>query len=112
MRISDWSSDVCSSDLAVSGFRSGSIEAEMASARLTLLSAGVHFDQRCTLPPLSPQVESALSLSLREAITNVIRHANANAVEVDCETTADGGVQLTVSDDGRDRKSTRLNSSH
>src|SRR3546814_20844922 len=81
--------------------RRGSIEAEMASARRTLLSAGVHFDQRCTLPPLSPQVESALSLSLREAITNVIRHANANAVEVDCETTADGGVQLTVSDDGR-----------
>lgn len=86
---------------AVSGFRNGSIEAELASARLTLLSAGVHFDQRCTLPQLPPQVESALSLSLREAITNVIRHANANAVEVDCETSTDGGVQMTVSDDGR-----------
>lgn len=51
---------------AASGVRNGSIDAELASARLVLLSAGVHFDQRYTLPQLSAQAESTLSLSLRE----------------------------------------------
>src|SRR3546814_8744438 len=43
---------------AVSGFRSGSIEAEMASARLTLLSAGVHFDQRCRSEEHTSELQS------------------------------------------------------
>lgn len=86
---------------AVTGIRAGSIDAELAAARLALLSAGVHLDQRCNLPPLPALVEAALALSLREAITNVIRHAKAHAVEIDCAATADGGVQMTVSDDGR-----------
>ena len=70
------------------------------AARLALLSAGVRFDQRCALPSLPAEVEAALSLSLREAVTNVIRHARANSVEIDCAS-IEGGLRVTVSDDGR-----------
>ena len=56
---------------ALSGF-----SAELATARLSLLSAGVSLDARIpALPQLASEIESALALSLREAVTNIVRHA-------------------------------------
>jgi two-component system sensor histidine kinase DesK len=40
-----------------------------------------------------------LALGLREAVTNVLRHANAGTVEARIDS-QDGGVSLTVTDDG------------
>jgi two-component system sensor histidine kinase DesK len=49
---------------------------------------------------LAPSVETVLALALREAVTNVVRHADARS----CRISLNGGpgeVSLLVSDDGR-----------
>lgn len=53
-----------------------------------------------TLPPLSREAELALFRALQEALSNVLRHANARAVDIGISINAEG-VLLQVSDDGR-----------
>jgi two-component system sensor histidine kinase DesK len=85
---------------AVSGIRHSGLLAELAACRLSLLSAGVRLDQQLQPLSLLPPVEAALALCLREAITNVLRHAHAQQVEVTLM--ADGeDLVLAVRDDGR-----------
>jgi two-component system sensor histidine kinase DesK len=86
---------------AVSGIRASGFTAELAAARLSLLSAGVSLDARIpALPQLASEIESALALSLREAVTNIVRHAAADRVEVELQ--ADPrSLALSISDDGR-----------
>jgi signal transduction histidine kinase len=52
------------------------------------------------MPPLSREAELALFRALQEALSNVLRHANASSVDVGISVNADG-VLLQVSDDGR-----------
>jgi signal transduction histidine kinase len=52
-----------------------------------------------SLPPLSREAELALFRALQEALSNVLRHANARSVDVGISINADG-VLLQVSDDG------------
>ena len=52
------------------------------------------------LPPLSREAELALFRALQEALSNVLRHAQARSVDVGISISADG-VLLQVSDDGR-----------
>ena len=85
---------------AVSGIRAAGIEAELAGARLTLLSAGVRLDYRLQAPPMAVETETVLALAVREAVTNVLRHARAQRVEVEL-TMAGERARLTISDDGR-----------
>jgi len=60
----------------------------------------VSLDAPDALPPLSNDAELALYRALQEALSNIVRHAGATAVDV--VVTADAGaVALTVSDDGR-----------
>jgi signal transduction histidine kinase len=53
-----------------------------------------------SLPPLSREAELALFRALQEALSNVLRHADARSVDVGISVSADG-VLLQVSDDGR-----------
>jgi PAS domain S-box-containing protein len=53
-----------------------------------------------TLPPLSPEVTTALFRIFQECLTNVARHAGARHVWVDLRA-ADGEIRLSVEDDGR-----------
>ncbi len=85
---------------AVVGIRAAGLQAELAAARLALLSADVHLDQRLAPVALSPAAESALAMALREAVTNVLRHALASRVEVELSP-RDGGLCLSIADDGR-----------
>jgi signal transduction histidine kinase len=52
------------------------------------------------LPPLSREAELALFRALQEALSNVLRHAQARAVDIGISI-SDAGVLLQVSDDGR-----------
>ena len=52
------------------------------------------------LPPLSEQAELALFRALQEALSNVLRHAEARSVEIGISVNRDG-VLLEVRDDGR-----------
>ena len=85
---------------AVAGIRAAGLQAELAAARLALLSAEISFDQRLPVIELPGEVEAALAMALREAVTNVIRHAGARRVEVELVETAHEW-QLSISDDGR-----------
>lgn len=85
---------------AVVGIRATGLEAELAAARLALLSADVRLDQRLAPVALEPALESALALALREAVTNVLRHADARRVEVELVDEA-GELRLRIADDGR-----------
>lgn len=89
---------------AVSGIRAAGIAAELASARLLLETDGVAFDYRFddgfTGEALPPRVEHALALTVREAATNIQRHARAQHARV--RFGMDGGdAVLRIADDGR-----------
>ena len=85
---------------AVRGYRAQGLKAELVSARAALETAGVSFDYYAEPVTLSPAQESALSLALREAVTNVVRHAGAARCAVRLRR-EEGGVRLEVQDDGR-----------
>ena len=85
---------------AVTGMRSAGVANELVTARLAAVGAGLQFDARVDpLPALDAAQENALAMGLREAITNVLRHAKASSVRV--EISRQGrAVQLEVQDDG------------
>lgn len=84
----------------VGGYRSTGLAGEMANAKLALQAAGIEFDHYMDQLDLQPAAESVLALGLREAITNVVRHAGATRCTATLEADA-AYVMLTVQDDGR-----------
>jgi two-component system sensor histidine kinase DesK len=50
--------------------------------------------------PLSPAQETVLALAVREAVTNVVRHARAKRCRLKLKE-ADGNCLLEIEDDGR-----------
>jgi two-component system sensor histidine kinase DesK len=85
---------------AVTGMRRGDLAAELVSARLMLEASGVSFVGAlpCELQ-LSAQVEAPLALVLREAVTNIHRHARANTASV-AFIIEKNDLQMKVTDDG------------
>jgi two-component system sensor histidine kinase DesK len=67
---------------AIRGYRSEGLFAELARARAALETAGVTLQANTVPLELSPAQESVLALALREAVTNVVRHAEAQKCEV------------------------------
>lgn len=88
---------------AVSGIRAGGLQAEIAAARLALLSAEVRLDAQLPALELPAPLDQAFAMALREAVTNVIRHARASRVEIELRREGEGADavwQLQISDDG------------
>lgn len=85
---------------AVAGYRAAGIPDELAHARDVLTSAGLRVD--CDADEnvrLAPANESVLALAIREAVTNVVRHARASAVRLRLAP-ADGACRFEIQDDG------------
>jgi two-component system sensor histidine kinase DesK len=79
-----------------------SLTAEVAAARELLASAGIDVqvhpaDVRGLLVP--EQVGAVLATVLREAVTNVLRHARATRCDIDLTPDTDG-IELRVTNDG------------
>jgi two-component system, NarL family, sensor histidine kinase DesK len=85
---------------AVRGYRTEGIAAEIARARRALDAAGVRLESQGDGVLLTPAQESVLSLVLREAVTNILRHAGATSCRLELATDS-GGTRLSVHDDGR-----------
>ena len=85
---------------AVAGYRSQGLPAELARARIALEAAGVKPEYFAEPMELEPAQETALALALREAVTNIIRHAGAATCRITLEQTA-AETRLEVRDDGR-----------
>lgn len=85
---------------SVAGWQQASLRDELAVGRDALAAGGIELRMEGDFDvDLAPSVENVLALGLREAVTNVLRHANASTVEARIET-EDGGVSLAVLDDG------------
>ncbi|OOG60084.1 sensor histidine kinase [Rhodanobacter sp. C03] len=68
---------------AVTGIRAADLAAELAAARLLLESSRVHLDYGLPPSDLPGDIERGLSLVLREAVTNIARHADASRAQVE-----------------------------
>lgn len=85
---------------AVTGYRAKGLGAELVSARQALSAANVDLEATIDLPVLTAEQEATLALALREAVTNVLRHADAQSATIRADATPDE-VRLEVGDDGR-----------
>jgi two-component system sensor histidine kinase DesK len=87
---------------AIGGYRSRGLAAEIDAARRTLDAAGVTLeaDSKPDRESFSPQEETALALALREAVTNIVRHAHATTCRLHFFSEV-GHRRLVVEDDGQ-----------
>jgi len=84
---------------AVAGYRQPTLESELQSAGEILEAAGVVFECDGEIAALPPVLEAALSWTVREGVTNVIRHSRAQRCAI--RLTRDAShVGLEVIDDG------------
>ncbi|WP_083868355.1 sensor histidine kinase [Dyella ginsengisoli] len=85
---------------AVTGIRATDLAAELASARLLLASSRVHLDYELGVSALPEDVERHLALVIREASTNIVRHARASEarIRLRCD---HGDVVMEICDNGR-----------
>jgi two-component system sensor histidine kinase DesK len=85
---------------AISGYRGEGLAAELIRARKTLETAGIVVNSDFAELPLTPAQETVLALALREAVTNVVRHAQARQCSVRLQ--RDSNLcMLEISDNGR-----------
>jgi two-component system, NarL family, sensor histidine kinase DesK len=85
---------------AIGGYRSQGLPAEMEQARNTLQAAGVSLACESPLPQLHAAEETVLCLAVREAVTNIVRHAQATHCRMRFTTSVDGYHSLLITDDG------------
>ena len=86
---------------AIRGYRSRGLVAELALAKSTLETAGLTVQcDAATTVKLPAVQESVLSLAVREAVTNVVRHAQARSCRMRLEQ-QNGSCRLEIQDDGR-----------
>jgi two-component system sensor histidine kinase DesK len=85
---------------AVTGYRQPDLHAELAAARQLLTTAGIAC--RITAPEtldLPPRADALLAWTVREAVTNLVRHSAADRASVTVRTGPDGS-SVEVTDDG------------
>ena len=85
---------------AILGYRAEGLAAEIKRAQSTLDAAGVTLICEEKPPALNPTEETVMSLILREAVTNVVRHAQASQCVMRFAI-KDGRTSLVVEDNGR-----------
>lgn len=84
---------------AVTGYRLTGLQHELATARASLAAAGVQFNAEVDKFAVPAAAENVIALALREAVTNIIRHAGASRCDVSLA--LDGGVILfRIADNG------------
>jgi two-component system sensor histidine kinase DesK len=84
----------------IRGYRAHSLEAELKQARATLETAGVTVASESEEVRLTPAQESVVALVVREAVTNVVRHAHARNCRLKLAP-VNGNCRIEIQDDGR-----------
>ena len=84
----------------ITGYRSEGFASELMRAAQVLETAGIRLNRPAKAPYLTPRHEATLSLVLREAVTNIVRHAGASECSIEVST-AEDRTQLVIADDGR-----------
>ena len=84
---------------AVQGYRGSGLSAELARSKVALDAAGVRLILERPPLALPPATEAGISMVLREAVTNIVRHARAQNCTVVIEQRGET-YWLKVQDDG------------
>ena len=92
---------------AVTGFRQSGLAQALASARASLAAADVALTERVERFPLAPNTEHVVALAVREAVTNIVRHAGARRCTLSLAQEGAHAV-LRVADDGQLRSEAGL----
>jgi two-component system sensor histidine kinase DesK len=85
---------------AVTGIRAAGFAAELASAKLLLESNGICLNYELADIALPAETETALAMTVREAVTNIQRHAHATQARIALRIDGERLV-LAIEDDGR-----------
>jgi two-component system sensor histidine kinase DesK len=85
---------------AVTGIRAAGFAAELASAKLLLESNGICLNYELDDVALPAETETALAMTVREAVTNIQRHAHATQARIALRIDGERLV-LAIEDDGR-----------
>lgn len=101
---------------AVVGYQASGLQHECNMAKATLQSSGIHVSGSAKPIQLSEPVDNALCLILREAVTNILRHANATRATLTgdydgdnyCLRLLDNGVGLGAARAGNGMKNMQL----
>ena len=83
----------------VGGYRRPTLEAELAAARETLAAADIAPSIQTVHEGLPPVVDAVLAWTVREGVTNIVRHSNARHVRIRIDRQA-GWAEATITDDG------------
>jgi two-component system sensor histidine kinase DesK len=83
----------------IRGYRAQSLQAELKQSLTALETAGVAVQSNTAEVSLSPAQESVVAMVVREAVTNVVRHAGARNCQVHLSS-SDGNCLLEIQDDG------------
>lgn len=84
---------------AVTGYRQTGFAHELATARASLEAAGIELSAQVEKLVVPPAVENVMGLALREAVTNIIRHAGATRCEVSLAL-ENGIILFRIADNG------------
>src|SRR5438105_416245 len=85
---------------AVAGYRQPTLAAELAGAHEALAAAAIEFHVDQEHGPLPPAIEAVLAWTVREGVTNVMRHSQAKRCAIRISS-RDGAITVEVVDNGR-----------
>jgi two-component system sensor histidine kinase DesK len=85
---------------AIVGYRTGDLLAELSRCQSTLETAGLVVERQVEAVDLPLAHERAFALIAREAVTNIVRHANAKRCHLILKKVGNQ-VQLEIRDDGK-----------
>ncbi len=85
---------------SLAGMAGGSLGREADASRAALAAAGIDATLEGDPDTIPPEAGAVLAMTLREAVTNVIRHAGATQCRLSIAA-ANGVARLAVVDDGR-----------
>jgi two-component system sensor histidine kinase DesK len=85
---------------AVRGYRSAGFDGELKVAMYALEAAGIQVETSVEHPELSPAQETVFAMALREAVTNVVRHAHATVCRLTLRRVGQF-CEMVVADNGR-----------
>jgi len=85
---------------AVIGYRQPTVRGELAAARELLAAAGMRVSVVDDGGELPADVDCLVAWTIREGVTNVIRHSRATTCEIRVSRTVDDRARVVISDDG------------
>jgi len=86
---------------AVTGMKGASLALELDRARTALASANIALTITGTPTPIAPEQDGVLAMSLREAVTNVLRHSSATTCHITFHHHPDTVTAISIEDNGQ-----------